>query len=40
VLLGSGVRLFDGEDDAVSPLEQAQVFPSERVAHLIYRPAR
>ena len=31
VLLGSGVRLFDGPGDAVIPLEQAQVIPSDGV---------
>jgi dihydrofolate reductase len=40
VLLGSGVRLFDGQSDAVISLDQAQVIPSERVAHLIYEAAR
>ena len=36
VLLGSGVRLFEGVDTARVALEQARSEPTQRVTHLTY----
>jgi dihydrofolate reductase len=37
ILLGSGVRLFDGVDAAADTFEQVSVIEAPGVAHLIYR---
>jgi len=39
VLLGGGVRLFEGLDAGRVALEQARVVEGQNVAHLTYRPA-
>ena len=36
VLFGSGIRLFEGVDDARVALEQVRAEPTERVTHLTY----